>query len=400
MGKITFEKTNGGIYTPPSGKDHVSGLLVYDTEAMMDYWSNTVPFGTKITSVEQYVELLEAGGVFNLGSQPPYGVVMYHQISELFRINPSAEVYVGAAPMTDDEGTSIALDFSEVKKLQRAANGAIRQMGVLNVGNDLAAAEVGALQAVATALEAEEMPLSILYAANVETAAALPDLQSGGRSNVSVVIGQDIALATSTAYSAALDLSLPCLGAVLGALSSAQVHQSIGWVQQFPMGIDTPGLCDGSLISEVDPGVLFGSGSLEEKGYIFLRKYTGMSGSYLNDSRTLDLATSDYSHIERVRTMDKALRGIRHNLTPHINGNLRIDAESGEMAADAVAFLETVANRALEDMEKAGELSGYKVLIDSAQNVLGTGVVKFVIQNVPMAVVREYSIKIGFTSNI
>ena len=56
--------------------------------------------------------------------------------------------------------------------------------------------------------------------------------------------------------------------------------------------------------------------------------------------------------------------------------------------------------KALEDMEKAGELSGYKVVIDPNQNVLSTSQVEMVIKQVPVGVMRKLSIKIGFAASV
>jgi hypothetical protein len=243
------------------------------------------------------------------------------------------------------------------------------------------------------------MPLSILYAANVASLASLTDMSSGGRANVSVVIGEDAGAAVA-AIRTALVKSVSCIGTVLGMTSLAQVHESIGWVQKFPAGIDVPGFVDGTKISDTANSVMFGSGSLDEKRFIFLRTYTGISGSYLNDSHNLDLPTSDYNYIERVRTIDKAIRGIRANLTPQLSGPVRVDAQSGKLAPDAVAYLEILANRALEQMERRGELSGYKALIDPNQDILGTSTVEVVIKQVPVGVSRIFNIKIGYTTKI
>ena len=123
--------------------------------------------------------------------------------------------------------------------------------------------------------------------------------------------------------------------------------------------------------------------------------HVGVSGSYMNDSHNLDDATSDYSMIENVRTMDKAVRGIRTYVTPELGGNVYVDEEAGTLQSYTVAHLETVANKALEDMEKAGELSGYKVEIDPDQDVLSTSTIEMVIKNVPVGVARRINIKIG-----
>ena len=62
--------------------------------------------------------------------------------------------------------------------------------------------------------------------------------------------------------------------------------------------------------------------------------------------------------------------------------------------------LETVANQALEAMERDGELSGYKVEVDPAQDVASTGLVEFVIKNVAVPVMRHVRIKIGFAKSV
>ena len=133
---------------------------------------------------------------------------------------------------------------------------------------------------------------------------------------------------------------------------------------------------------------------------MFLVTQIGQSGSYVNDSHTMDAATSDYAMIESVRTMDKAVRGVRTYLTPELGGNVYVDAESGKMQAFSVAHLETTANKALEDMEKAGELSGYKVEIDPEQDVLSTSTVEIVIKQVAVSVMRKIRVRIGFAKSV
>ena len=87
-------------------------------------------------------------------------------------------------------------------------------------------------------------------------------------------------------------------------------------------------------------------------------------------------------------------------MLPHLAGPLQVDASTGKLAASTVAFLETEAGRALEDMEKAGELSGYKAEIDPEQNVLATSVLQIVIKQVGIGVMRTVNVKIGFATKI
>lgn len=98
--------------------------------------------------------------------------------------------------------------------------------------------------------------------------------------------------------------------------------------------------------------------------------------------------------------MDKACRGIRTYLTPELGGNVYIDANTGKLQSYTVAYLETVANKALEDMEKAGELSGYEAKIDPEQDVLSTSTVEVVIKNVPVGVIRKMKVKIGYVKSL
>lgn len=65
-----------------------------------------------------------------------------------------------------------------------------------------------------------------------------------------------------------------------------------------------------------------------------------------------------------------------------------------------MAYLETVAGKALKDMEKAGELSGYSVEIDPEQNVLSTSEVEIVIRQVAVGVMRKVKVKIGFATSL
>ena len=59
----------------------------------------------------------------------------------------------------------------------------------------------------------------------------------------------------------------------------------------------------------------------------------------------------------------------------------------------------SIGNKALEDMEKAGELSGYEAKIDPEQDVLST-TVEVVIKNVSVGVIRKMKVKIGYVKSL
>jgi hypothetical protein len=297
-------------------------------------------------------------------------------------------------------GTVEDVEKADIKQLQYYAEGSIRQMGIFTKSLD----NLGDYQVACTELEEEHQPLSLIVAPNKDSLTQIPltntepekSYVKSDRSNISLLVGCDLdeevkaKLGDDFVY-------YGCIGNALGAISKAAVHESIAWVQKFPLGLKSPGFITNTLLknaTQVDLELI------NDNRYIFVRTHVGAADNYYNDSHTLDVATSDYAYIENVRTMDKATRGIRTNLLPYLNAPLYVDASTGKLRPDMVAFLETTAGRALEDMEKAGELSGYKVEIDPEQNILATSELEIQIKQVPAGVMRMMKVKIGYTTKI
>ncbi|MDR2557038.1 MAG: DUF2586 domain-containing protein [Bacteroidales bacterium] len=360
MNKLTITRTNGNVPKSLSGEDHISGLLVY---------SSQLPTGFSQAERIKAVSTIETAE--GLGITSATHPAIYNILKDVFRINPGISLYVGIF----EAGS----DFAEIKIMQNYAEGKIRQIAVYNASVAIATASVTALQAVATQLESEDTPLSILYYPKVENIATLPTISATGRKNVSVVISKD------------------GLGVVLGIVSAAKVNESIAWVKKFPTGIENPAFSDNTLLRDVDKTVVE---SIDTKRYLFFVTYPGLADSYLNDSHTCDLITSDYAYIELVRTMDKAVRGIRTYLLPELSGNVYIDKETGKLQPYSVKNLELIAGKAIEDMERAGEISGYSVEINPEQNVLSTSTVEIVIKQVSTGVMRKINVKIGYTEKL
>ena len=321
--------------------------------------------------------------------------VMHYTLSEIYRLNASISLYVGVYVKGDHQ------TFSEVKALQNYANGAIRQVAIWNGSAEITGEDVATLDSIGTALDLENAPLSIGIAPKVADFSALPLDLAVSYPRVSVIIGQAGSGLGASLYTHALNernkYAVSCIGVWLGHVSSAAVHESISWVKKFPSGISLPALSDGTLVRNIDKAWIE---KLDTARYNFLTPIVGVSGSYWNDSCNMDAAISDYNAIELVRTMDKAVRGVRSYLTPELGGNVYIDTSTGKMQAFSVAHLETTANKALEDMEKAGELSGYKVEIDPEQDVLSTSELEIVIKQVAVGVMRKIKVRIGFAKSV
>lgn len=385
---LTIVRQNGNVPKSQNGQDHVSGFVAYLLEADIPATFKTEPVQA-VSTIDKAEEL----GI--TADATAWSVKMLHyQLEEVFRINPSITLYMGLFSKPE------SMTFQELKTVQNYAEGAIRQMAIWNGDTAPTADNIVKLEAVADSLDTENAPLSTLYAPLVSNYKNLPNNLATNNPRVSVVIAQAGSGTGAELYKSKdnkTKATVSAIGVALGTLSKAAVHQCIAWVKNFPSGISMPALGDGTLVRTIDKGELE---KLDTNRYLFLNNVVGVAGSYWNDSHTMDSPTSDYAAIESVRTMDKAVRGIRTYLTPELGGNVYIDPDTGKLQSYTVSHLETTANIPLEEMEKAGELSGYKAEIDAEQDVLSTSTIEVTIKNVPVGVVRKFKVKIGFVKSL
>ena len=395
MQNLTITRTNGNIVRPLAGEDHISGLVFY---------SATLPTATE--GVDGFTATERIHAISSPETAEKYGItadaeawetrVLHYTLASIFNMNPGVSLYVGIF-----KPAAGANAFSEIKQIQNYAGGRLRQVGVWNGAVELSDTLVNSLQSVRTTLEAQNKPLSILYAPKVSDVTALPsDLAKIGRNGVSVIIGQDGAGVADELYRDAANAakaSVSALGDALGAVSKAKVHESIAWVESFPTNIAVAAFGDGKKLRDLDDEVIK---TLDNSRYIFLRTYDGLAGCFFNDNHTLDIPTSDYAYINDVRTMDKAVRGVRTYLLPKLGRPMKVDADTGKLERTAVEHLITTGNKALEEMAKAGELSGYRFDIDPDQNILATSRVRGVIKNVAVGVMRNLDLEIGYATSV
>ena len=164
MNDIIFQKQQGGLDRPLAGEDHISALLFYSTIKPTAWASHAL---LQVTSIEHAVELGITKRSVNSG-------LMYYHIAEFFRINPGATLYVGIyTPI----GTP---NFAEIKAIQRATEGKIRQIGVF-LTQTFAGSQVTLIQGILDDLDDEHMPLEALLAADfsaVTDLTALVDLRT------------------------------------------------------------------------------------------------------------------------------------------------------------------------------------------------------------------------------
>jgi hypothetical protein len=371
---LVTTKAGEGIF-PNSGTPYASTI----TGGSIGTWTQPTGSSSTVLGVASWIDTL------------------YYHIVEYFRIQPKGQLYVGLY-----EEESGPYTFSAITTMQNFANGEIRQVSVFEKNVVFAASQCAALQAIADANEAVYKPLQIILNAEISgtaSVATLVDLSTQTAPNVSVVIAQDGAAAGYKIYKAT-GKSVGSCGAMLGAVSLAVVSESIAYVAKFNMALgtelDTIAFSNGQLYTALADSQFE---SLNNYAYVFLRKITGIAGSYWSDSKTTVTPTSDYATIENNRVYQKITRVVRANMLPALSSPLKVNAD-GTLTAGTIGYFETLANNPLVQMEADGELSAHKVIINPAQDVLATSTLELTLQNVPLGVARIIKVNVGFVKSI
>lgn len=321
--------------------------------------------------------------------------IMYYHISEFFRMQPKGKLYVGIYA-TADVGT-----FSNITDMQTYAEGAIRQIGVYYKSTAMTDAHSTTCQAIGVALAAVYRPLEILLGGDLSatTASDLPNKRLLTAYGVSTVIGQDGAKKGFKLYKAT-GKSIGSIGACLGTIALANVNEDIAWVGKFNLSdgseLEYPALSTGELIKSLSTGSVTNTDNF---GYIFLKKEIDYSGTFWNDSHTNVALTSDYAYIERNRSINKAIRGMRFYLVPELARPLLVDTD-GKLSVGVCSNFESLAQKALDQMTNNAELSAAKASVNSDQDVVSTSTITIVVQLIPTGTARTITVNVGFTTSI
>lgn len=407
LNDIIFIKGQGGLARVAGDTDYVSGLLIYD-EKFLDTASFITNGITTFTNTNRIIAFDRMADVTATGLSETNVLAKeyWYQIKEYFRVNPNGKLFVGLYNDTTKLGSPTALTFEQIYTMQVFAEGEIRQIGVYNTKSDYSTAQVELIQGVCAECETDHMPLSAVYGANFVGSiftdlTALDSLRSLSTVSpkVSVTLLQDGANVGKALFTSEGN-SIPAVGALIGVISLSLVNESIAWIQKFNIAsggeLETIAFVNGDLYTTYTKTELTDINTL---GYIFGVKHIGIAGTYFNDNHTADSILSDYAYISEVRTIDKAIRKVRTALLPQLNRPIRITS-AGKIESTTIAFLQNVANKPLDLMIGAGELSAAKVSIDSNQNILTNSKLMVTIQLIPYGTARVISITIGFTTSI
>ena len=381
---------NAGTSTHGYTASAATGTVTITAPAGMGIFLNS---GTPIVAI---VGGTVAGTItqFASGAYSKLAVWHYH-ISEYFRKQPQGDLYVAfyTVPTT--------YDFSDVATVQNYALGKIRQFAVYCDGTTYTSAKVQAAQTVADTLASEHMPCEMLITFNyaAATLSTLADLSGLGSANVSVIIGQD-GFATGYRLYKATGRSITTLGAVLGLVSLSKVSDDIAWIGAYNIAggdeNDVAAFANGVLFTSSSTSLL---NSLNTSRYIFLIKKIGKAGTWVNDSHTCSLTSSDYAYIENNRTINKAIRNLYTGYLDSLNSPILLNSD-GTLSDTSVAYFEGLGEQSLDQMVRDAEISAKSVTVDPSQNVLSTNKLTVAVSLVPVGVARNIVVKIKYTLNL
>lgn len=387
LNDVIINKRSGGLGRRAPNGDMISGLLANGVAASGGAQLDTV---YRLRSVQDALAL-KINAAYDTAT-----ILLYEHIAEIFRINPSCDLYLMLAAQNVTYANLLDPAEDYATKLLREANGDIRQLAVafnpaVAVTDTTAlVAAIAKAQSLAVSQYAAHMPVEILLEGKgFDPDTALP-IRTRNAENITVMFGQALSVATTHPTYAAV-------GTLLGAVSKARVNENIGWVQNFNMyggNLETAAI-GGVPYHTLSQGTI---NTIHDNGGVFLRTHTGKAGIYFNDSHTATEITSDYAYIENNRTIHKAVRLIRQALLPRLNSPVLIDPETGKLSPEVVKSIETEGRRALEEMLKNQEVSAIDILVDPEQNILSTSELLVDFSLTPTGTSRQITASIGFVN--
>lgn len=394
------------LFTAGYGLNNLSKLKLNDVLYITNRKSAINDFGI--------IERVEATEDQETVANFMFGIPYYH-IAEFYRMNGDidgeAKLYVMFADCSSN--------WDAIEDIQRASGGTISQLGIWTeqpiwkLNGEAEKYNIDVVSAVndkAESLGNKHMPLSTILSASTSntgtstTAGLQIDINKipnavSDLPKVTPIIGQARNELTNIMQKRNPNhTQVGFLGAVMGCLSAASVHESIAWVQKF------------NLFNDDFQAIEFGFGDLnmgteeefistniyeslsetilddlDNKGYVFPIKYAGNeNGIYVSKDKTL--SSKDFRTIARNRTIHKSRRAVRKALLPSVNSPIYVNPSTGYMSASKISSFRTIVTDVLQAMQTAQEISGFKVVIDANQSVLKNDKIKIGYVIVPVGV--------------
>lgn len=362
------------------------------------------------------VELLQIEDLEALGATAETDkmtkVLLYHHVSEFFRLAPGASVHLVTVPVLEKMSTLCASE--EFRSVVRNIAG-VNTLAFGGVAADVTLeAAVSAAQLMVDGFTGEHIYIDAVLLEGLGgylmgMVAEFPDLRTMDAPNVTVIIGQDPAVASEVPEYG----GYVAVGSALGMLAQRAVHENLGSVdvetkprlrkgeQDYAL-TDTKSnkFLDASLSNGVKFSELTGADQkkLDALGYVYVGMYAGYGGFFFSNSHTATEKDSDYAFIERNAVWNKAARIIRQTLIPRIRSKVQADPATGYIKSTTIADWDARVRKALEPMVAAGNMASFDIYIDPKQSAVSNAPFNIKVKLVADGVVHEFEIDLGFTN--
>lgn len=393
--RIKIDFTNGAIGSVAPNADGVIGLAI-----------TGVAVADKFALATAYI-------LFKLDDLKPLGITdeatdnnsfIYKTVKEFYdEAGDGAELWLMAFPDTTLPSAMVDKTKDNAKTLLLTANGRIRTLVVAHkpatgytstleegLDEDVKLAKLNAQALAEWATYTMFAPIFVILEgrgfknANVT---ALADLTEDNYNRVGVLIGDTLS-----------DSDKAAVGLLAGRIASNPVQRHIGRVR------------DGAIkalniyIEDKDPAVA-NVETLNNKGYISFRKFTGKSGYFFTDDNLATNVSDDYAFITRRRVVDKAYRIAYQTLLEYLIDELPLTNEGSLVPAVMKSWEQDIITAIVNQMTSNGELgadptdandNGVKVYINPSQNVVATSRLQISLKVKPYAYAKYIDVELGF----
>ncbi len=323
--------------------------------------------------------------------------LLYKTVSEFYdQAGDGAELWIYAVEKSTTQAKAVEASKEFIKK----ANGRLRCVAIAvaaTVGTTAKGLDSGVMTAVAAAQTMAEWATDSLFAPLFYVLEAkgytndkiteLADLTECKYNRVGLLIGDTTEASTGAA-----------IGVLAGRIAACSVQRHIGRVKDGALNILN------AYIGDKDAAVADAE-TINNKGYITLRTFTGKSGYFFSDDNLATAVSDDYRSIARRRTIDKAFRIVYATMLEHVNDEIPV-TDSGELVPAMCRNWESEVIAAIANqMTAEGELGtdpsddtdrGVKCYIDYAQNVLATSKIAMTVQVKPYGYSKYIDVQLGF----
>lgn len=340
--------------------------------------------------------------------------IWHYQIDRFFIANPNAILFFSIKlDLTSQNiaafNTQVKADVSAAQAAFSALNieaGGARQFMIYNPDRTFATSTLDALKTVRDTLQTiySNAVFWLLTDTSASSLTAFSNTRALSDQGISSLITQSSSGKGLELYYTQQNV-IGAAGLALGIESLAAVSQSIGEVQAFNVSDGTEfdtvqfldsAFTDYSTIQATSPTTLT---LIDSYGYVYLKKFPNKVGTYFVEGNCAVTISSDYAYRETNRTIDKAIRNIYASIIGRLNQR-NLLKNNGTLSDSAIAGYSTDTYKALDQMERDGDISNSIVVVSTTEVVATTNNIPITVSMIPAAIGRIITFTIGFTSNI